>query len=126
MATLKLSLFITFLVMCMWVAHSAGIELADTQAPTQIVDGTAPATEETSAPTETTETAFTPEDKELLEECANKFIKSCEIGRKCRQVVCPSDATSDVSVVLTLNYGVFRELNIQKRLRISEFTIFTF
>lgn len=35
-------------------------------------------------------------DEELIKTCANKFIKSCEQGRKCTQVVCPSGSVQQV------------------------------
>jgi hypothetical protein len=35
-------------------------------------------------------------DEELVKACANKFIKSCEEGRKCMQVICPSGSVQQV------------------------------
>jgi hypothetical protein len=96
MANLKIVVFVAVLVMfARQVASNDFMALEDLQAPSA-ADSTAV---KTNRPVSVEKEAENLKkiDNELTLECARKHIKSCELGSKCRQIICPADTIKEVS-----------------------------
>ena len=97
MATLKAILFIAVLIMTFAAVSSEGLSLSDESANASELSEVSSTTAGFVSEANPVEVS----SKELLTTCANKFIKSCEQGSICRQIVCPAQTKIDVR----LHYG---------------------
>lgn len=100
MATLKMMIFAAILVICMYAVRSEELFALDEPLNLAVENDGVDLYNSATVVKKPLIDTFTPEDEALVRECANKFIKDCEQGRKCRQIKCPAETSAEVSITI--------------------------
>lgn len=96
MATLKALILAAIMMMCLFAACAEDLVQAEETTQVSTEEITTASVEKTVTEEKPVTSEFTPEEEELVAQCAAKHIKSCEQGRLCRQVICPTEAKNEV------------------------------
>ena len=117
----------TFLILAVSLAiivfSTSAFELNSAEEQMQFNEGAPVIEEATIVKGDITSNAIA-EGEALLSQCAKKFIKDCEIGRQCRQIVCPAETTSEVSLGMIRIY--FTNSTFFKSFLLSYLDIYSF